>query len=68
MKVQEFVAGQLSHPTGVIGKIVLGPLWNKRNAMLNDVTLAHLELGEEDRVLDIGFGEGVGIDIANLFV
>lgn len=30
--------------------------------MLNDVTLAHLELGEEDRVLDIGFGGGYLLD------
>ncbi len=30
--------------------------------MLNDVTLAHLDLIEEDRVLDIGFGGGYLLD------
>ncbi|MCL4301401.1 MAG: methyltransferase domain-containing protein [Anaerolineae bacterium] len=58
MIFQRYLARQLSNPTGIIGKFVLGPLWNKRNAKLNDVTLAHLELKEEDRVLDIGFGGG----------
>jgi arsenite methyltransferase len=57
-KIQQVLACQLSHPTGMIGKFVLGPLWNKRNAKLNEVTLAHLDLKEDDRVLDIGFGGG----------
>jgi ubiquinone/menaquinone biosynthesis C-methylase UbiE len=56
--VQRYLAGQLSRPTGAIGKFILGPLWNKRNARLNDVTLACLELEAEDRVLEIGFGGG----------
>jgi len=58
MIFQQYLAGQLSNPTGIIGKFILGPLWNKRNAKLNEVTLAQLELQEEDRVLDIGFGGG----------
>ena len=58
MIFQQYLACQLSNPTGIIGKFVLGPLWNKRNAKLNEVTFAQLELNEEDRVLDIGFGGG----------
>jgi ubiquinone/menaquinone biosynthesis C-methylase UbiE len=58
MIFQQYLARQLSKPTGIIGKFVLGPLWNKRNAKLNEVTFVHLELKEEDRVLDIGFGGG----------
>lgn len=56
--LQRYLAGQLSRPTGIIGKFILGPLWNRRNARLNDVTLACLELGAEDRVLELGFGGG----------
>ncbi len=62
MRLQQYVARQLSHPTGIVGKIVLGRLWNSRNAELNDVTLAQLELEDEDRVLDIGFGGGYLLD------
>ncbi|MBE7549893.1 MAG: methyltransferase domain-containing protein [Anaerolineales bacterium] len=58
MIFQRYLARQLSQPTGIIGKFVLGPLWNKRNATLNEVTLVHLEPQEEDRILDIGFGGG----------
>jgi SAM-dependent methyltransferase len=62
MIFQQYLARQLSNPTGIIGKFVLGPLWNRRNAKLNEVTFAHLELKEEDRVLDIGFGGGYLIE------
>lgn len=55
---RQYFAHQLSNPTGIIGKFILGPLWNKRNVKLNDTTLAYLGLQEEDRVLDIGFGGG----------
>ena len=62
MIFQQYLARQLSNPTGIIGKFVLGPLWNKRNAKLNEVTFAQLEVKEEDRVLDIGFGGGYLLD------
>jgi len=58
MIFQQFVARQLSNPEGIIGKFILGPVWNKRNAKLNDVTFSQLELRQDDRVLDIGFGGG----------
>lgn len=56
--LQQYLADQLSRPTGIIGKFFVGRVWNKRNAKLNEVTLAHLALKEEDRVLDVGFGGG----------
>ena len=52
----QFVAGQLGHPSGVIGRWLLGPLWNRRNRPLNDVSLARLALRADDRVLEVGFG------------
>ncbi len=63
MIFQHYLARQLSNPTGIIGRFILGPLWNKRNAKLNEVTFAHLELKEDDRVLDIGFGGGYLLEI-----
>jgi ubiquinone/menaquinone biosynthesis C-methylase UbiE len=56
--LQRYLARQLSRPTGIMGKFILGPLWNRRNARLNDVTLALMELKAEDRVLELGFGGG----------
>jgi len=58
MKFHQYLARQLSKPAGIIGKLILGRLWNKRNAKLNEVTLSNLELAEDDRILDIGFGGG----------
>ena len=58
MNFQQYIARQLSHPTGLVGKFVLGPLWNRRNAALNEAAFTHLALKEDDRVLDVGFGGG----------
>ena len=54
----KFVAQQLSRPSGLIGQFILGPVWNKRNAALNDVAFDHLALNSHDRVLEVGFGGG----------
>ena len=54
----KFVAQQLSRPSGLIGQFILGPVWNKRNAALNDVAFDHLALNPHDRVLEVGFGGG----------
>jgi ubiquinone/menaquinone biosynthesis C-methylase UbiE len=52
----KFLAQQLSHPSGIIGHWILGPLWNQRNRSLNDVSFAQLDLQSGDRVLEVGFG------------
>ena len=54
----QLVARQLTHPTGLIGRWLLGPLWNRRNRPLNDAALAQLALHTNDRVLEVGFGGG----------
>ncbi len=54
----KFVAQQLSAPSGIAGRWVLAPLWNRRNAALNDVVFDRLVLNSQDRVLEIGFGGG----------
>jgi hypothetical protein len=53
-----FIARQLGHPSGAIGRWILGPLWNRRNRALNDVSLEQLALQADDRVLEVGFGGG----------
>ena len=52
------LAGQLCDPSSIVGRLVLAPLWNRRNAALNDLALACLHLAPDDRVLEIGFGGG----------
>jgi len=54
----QFMARQLSQPSGLIGRWILGPLWNRRNRPLNDAALEALELRSDERVLEVGFGGG----------
>jgi arsenite methyltransferase len=55
-----FIARQLSHPTGLGGRII-GLLMNRRNAGMNAFAVGQLELTPSDRVLEIGFGGGVAL-------
>jgi SAM-dependent methyltransferase len=56
--VNEYLAGQLRRPHGVIGRLAMAPMWNRRNAPLNDAVLASLDLRRDDDVLEVGFGGG----------
>ena len=47
---------------GPLGRWVLAPVWNRRNAALNDVALERLALEPADRVLEVGFGGGYLLD------
>ena len=55
-----FIARQLAHPTGFVGRI-MGRLMNRHNAKLNAFAVHQLELTPSDRVLEIGFGGGVNL-------
>ena len=55
-----FIARHLSQPTGVLGRIV-GRLMNRNNAKMNAFAVKLLELTPDDRVLEVGFGGGVGL-------
>jgi SAM-dependent methyltransferase len=54
----KFLARQLGNPSGIFGRFVLAPLWNKRNSALNDAAFDRLALRPHDRVLEVGFGGG----------
>jgi ubiquinone/menaquinone biosynthesis C-methylase UbiE len=56
--MNRFLARQLAQPGVVLGPIVLGPLWNRRNAALNDAAFDALRLRATERVLEVGFGGG----------
>jgi ubiquinone/menaquinone biosynthesis C-methylase UbiE len=52
------LANQLASPSGLLGGMVLAPLWNRRNRALNDLVLERLDLSPCARVLEVGFGGG----------
>jgi ubiquinone/menaquinone biosynthesis C-methylase UbiE len=52
------LAKQLAYPSGVLGRLMLAPLWNRRNTALNDAAFDGLALRPHDRVLEVGFGGG----------
>ncbi len=56
--LSEKVARQLANPSQLVGRFILGPLWNRRNSVLNDTAYAALSLTRTDRVLEVGFGGG----------
>jgi arsenite methyltransferase len=58
--VRPLIARHLSQPTGVLGRIV-GRLMNRNNAKMNAFAVKLLELTPDDRVLEVGFGGGVGL-------
>lgn len=55
-----FIAGQLSRPSGLLGRFVSG-LMNRRNAKMNMFAISRLNIVPSDRVLEVGFGGGVAL-------
>jgi SAM-dependent methyltransferase len=53
-----FLAKQLANPSGMIGQLIMAPIWNRRNVALNNVAFDSLALHAYDRVLEVGFGGG----------
>ena len=49
---------QIKRPSGLFGRYVVPLMWNKRNRVLNNATLRHLQPQPDDRILEIGFGGG----------
>ncbi len=51
-------SAQLEKPTGLIGRLLISRWLDKGNAALNEFCIGRMNLGPEDRVLEIGFGSG----------
>ncbi|MCF8463817.1 MAG: hypothetical protein K9G41_03190 [Flavobacteriales bacterium] len=54
----DYVAAQLSRPSGFFGSRFIGQMMNKSNADLELLSLQCAELKPTDHVLEIGFGNG----------
>ena len=52
------VARQLSHPSGILGRVIRF-LMNRANARMNAFALEKLSVTQADRVLEVGFGGGL---------
>lgn len=55
-----FIARQLSHPRGLLGRLV-GRLMNRHNTRQNAFVVEQLALAPGERVLEVGFGGGVNL-------
>ena len=59
-RLRRALAAQLGNPRGPFGRLVVR-LLNRRNQNMNAKGAEALRLGPGDRLLDLGFGGGVGI-------
>jgi SAM-dependent methyltransferase len=59
-----FIAAQLRQPTGVFGRLVMTRMLNSGNAELITATIDALALERTDSFLDLGFGGGYGLTLA----
>ncbi len=57
-----FIARQLSHPSGFLGRVIR-LLMNRGNAALNTFAIQQLHLKSTDRILEIGFGGGATLPV-----
>ncbi|HSN93131.1 MAG TPA: hypothetical protein VLS93_18015, partial [Anaeromyxobacteraceae bacterium] len=59
------VAAQLSRPRGWFGRTVMTRALNRGNRALIEATLDGLDLGTGCRLLDVGFGGGLLLELAH---
>jgi SAM-dependent methyltransferase len=57
MRRPNFVARQAAHPSGLLGRLVVGVM-ERETASENDAAIRALDIRTADRVLEIGFGHG----------
>ena len=62
MGFARYISKQFSNPSGFCGRIIFS-LMNRRNIPLYNETIRLLELSDNDRVLDIGCGNGYVLNI-----
>jgi len=55
---QSFFSRQLAKPSGLFGRLFTARWLEKTNVGMNALTLDSLALGENDRLLEVGFGSG----------
>ncbi|HTU58430.1 MAG TPA: methyltransferase domain-containing protein, partial [Polyangiales bacterium] len=59
-----FIAKQLRQPSGPFGRLVMTRVLNRENAELINATVDALALTRSDAFMDLGFGGGLGLQLA----
>ena len=63
--VSAAIARQLSHPRGWFGRTIMTRVLNRGNRALIEATLDGLALRADTRLLDVGFGGGLLLELAH---
>src|SRR5258708_26110528 len=63
MGLAESVGAQLGEPSGLVGR-AFGPILNRANRRMNRRAIERLQLQPAAKVLDVGFGGGIGLHSA----
>jgi SAM-dependent methyltransferase len=53
---KQFLSKQLAHPSGFLGKYIMGQLLNRTTSSHNALVFSQMAVQRSDRVLEIGFG------------
>lgn len=61
-KIEAFIDGQYRRPSGLVGQLI-GERMAQQHRSENEWTVSLLNLQPEDRVLEIGFGPGIAIQL-----
>ncbi len=56
--MQRWLARQFARPSGVAGRLLVGPWLDRISRAMNRLTLEQLDVGPADDVLEVGFGGG----------
>ncbi|MGQ0559741.1 MAG: class I SAM-dependent methyltransferase [Sphingosinicella sp.] len=56
--MRRWLAGQFARPHGLAGRWLIGPWLDRIGERMNALTLKQLRLGQEDDLLEVGFGGG----------
>lgn len=62
MPLFKFLAAQARKPSGLIGRLLMGRLFNWSNDEINTHTVEALDVQRTDQVLDVGFGGGRALE------
>ena len=62
MNILSFIGNQFRKPTGFWGRII-SFLMKKGNRMAYDIIIPELEITQGERILEIGYGHGIGVNI-----
>ncbi len=61
--ISRYLARQFARPSGWLGRRWIGPWLDRISGPINRLTLAQLDIGRDDTLLEVGFGGGALLDM-----